>query len=93
MTTLFLEKQHYNGDVGVGFQIKPEIYEWCETNIKSKWILELDREFSEESPMIVYRNDGNDISISFNFSYQTIRPAIEFEDENDLIHFKMRWFG
>lgn len=76
----------------MSFEIRSEIREWCEANTKGVWRPITDYQALAPSKFS-YKDETKDIDLSFTMMMMLTQPAIEFEDENDLIHFKLRWFG
>lgn len=92
MTTLILDPEHYTGSVVHGVEVKPEIIEWCNTNLVGTWSVKTD--YQELAPSeFKYQDDEKGIDIGFTMLMMVTQPAIEFEDENELVHFKLRWCG
>ena len=86
MTALVLDSEHYTGDVVNGFEVRQEIVGWCNAHLKAAWKPVTD--YQHPTPSKFEYAD-----ISFTVVMLLTQPAIEFEDENDLVHFKLRWFG
>lgn len=64
--------------------LKEEIQEWCTKNLKSSWKIRVGATSDSKE------TETKDTLFKLNII--TISVHIDFENDTDAVHFKMRWF-